>query len=75
MSQIGDRWRLSSAFVNLALSLTNKFKRSLKIAKKRGLNRRLLEEIVDKLQSGMELERRRGINVDSSGYRDSFRFV
>ena len=37
------------------LILTGKFKKSLKLAKKRGLNISLLEEVVNILQSGEEL--------------------
>ena len=38
------------------LVLTGKFKKGLKLAKKRGLNIKLLEEVVDKLQNGVPLE-------------------
>ena len=38
------------------LVLTGKFKKGLKLAKKRGLNIELLEEVVDKLQNGIPLE-------------------
>lgn len=38
------------------LILTSKFKKGLKLAKKRGLNIKLLENIVDKLQTGIPLE-------------------
>ena len=38
------------------LVLTGKFKKGLKLAKKRGLNIELLEEVVDKLQNGISLE-------------------
>ena len=38
------------------LVLTGKFKKGLKLAKKRGLNIKLLEEVVDKLQNGIPLE-------------------
>lgn len=38
------------------LILTSKFKKSLKRAKKRGLDISLLEEIVDKLQNDIKLE-------------------
>lgn len=37
------------------LVLTGKFKKGLKLAKKRGLNIKLLEDIVDKLQNGIPL--------------------
>ena len=40
------------------LILTRKFKKSLKFAKKRGLNIRLLEEIVNILQSGEKLDKK-----------------
>ena len=38
------------------LVLTGKFKKGLKLAKKRGLDIKLLEGIVDKLQNGIPLE-------------------
>ena len=38
------------------LVLTGKFKKGLKLAKKRGLNIELLEVVVDKLQNGIPLE-------------------
>ena len=38
------------------LVLTGKFKKGLKLAKKRGLDIKLLEDIVDKLQNGILLE-------------------
>lgn len=38
------------------LILTGKFKKGLKLAKKRGLNISLLEEVVDKLQTDTPLE-------------------
>lgn len=38
------------------LVLTGKFKKGLKLAKKRGLDIKLLEDIVDKLQNGISLE-------------------
>lgn len=38
------------------LVLTGKFKKGLKLAKKRGLDLKLLEDIVDKLQNGIPLE-------------------
>lgn len=38
------------------LILTGKFKKSLKRAKKRGLDISLLEEVVDKLQNDIKLE-------------------
>lgn len=38
------------------LLLTGKFKKGLKLAKKRGLDIKLLEDIVDKLQNGIPLE-------------------
>ena len=38
------------------LVLTGKFKKWLKLAKKRGLDINLLEDIVDKLQNGIPLE-------------------
>ena len=38
------------------LVLTGKFKKGLKLAKKRGLDIKLLEDIVDKLQNGIPLE-------------------
>ena len=38
------------------LVLTGKFKKGLKLAKKRGLNIKLLEEVVGKLQNGIPLE-------------------
>ena len=38
------------------LVLTNKFKKALKLAKKRGLNIKLLDEVVVKLQNGIPLE-------------------
>ncbi len=40
------------------LILTGKFKKSLKLAKKRGLNISLLEEVVNILQSGEELDKK-----------------
>lgn len=40
------------------LILTGKFKKSLKLAKKRGLNISLLEEVVNILQSGGELDKK-----------------
>lgn len=40
------------------LILTGKFKKSLKLAKKRGLNIHLLEEVVNILQSGGELDKK-----------------
>ena len=38
------------------LVLTGKFKKGLKLAKKRGLDIKLLEDIVNKLQNGIPLE-------------------
>ena len=38
------------------LVLTSKFKKALKLAKKRGLNIKLLDEVVEKLQNGIALE-------------------
>lgn len=38
------------------LVLTSKFKKGVKHAKKRGLDIKLLEEVVDKLQNGIPLE-------------------
>ena len=38
------------------LILTGKFKKGLKLARKRGLDIKLLENIVDKLQNGITLE-------------------
>ena len=38
------------------LVLTGKFKKGLKLAKKRGLDLKLIEDIVDKLQNGIPLE-------------------
>lgn len=38
------------------LALTGKFKKSLKLAKKRGLNIELLNEIVEKLLDGVSLD-------------------
>ena len=38
------------------LVLTNKFRKALKLAKKRGLNINLLNEIIEKLQCGFHLE-------------------
>ena len=40
------------------LVLTGKFKKGLKLAKKRGLDIKLLEDIVDKLQNGIPLEKK-----------------
>lgn len=40
------------------LVLIGKFKKGLKLAKKRGLNIELLEEVVDKLQNGIPLEKK-----------------
>ena len=40
------------------LILTGKFKKSLKLAKKRGLNISLLEEVVNILQRGEELDKK-----------------
>ena len=40
------------------LMLTGKFKKGLKLAKKRGLDIKLLEDIVDKLQNGIPLEKK-----------------
>ena len=40
------------------LVLTGKFKKGLKLAKKRGLNIKLLEEVVDKLLNGIPLEKK-----------------
>ncbi len=40
------------------LILTGKFKKSLKLAKKRGLNISLLEEVVNILQSGEEFDKK-----------------
>ena len=37
------------------LVLTSKFKKSVKLAKKRGLDISLLEDVVDKLQHGIQL--------------------
>lgn len=42
--------------MNYSLVLSGKFKRSLKIAKKRGLNIDLLDSIVEKLLHGIPLE-------------------
>ena len=42
--------------MNYELVLTGKFKKGLKLAKKRGLDIKLLEDIVDKLQNGIPLE-------------------
>lgn len=38
------------------LILTGKFKKSLKLAKKRGLNLSLMEEVINTLQQGLQLE-------------------
>ena len=38
------------------LVLTSKFKKALKLAKKRGLSINLLNEVVEKLQNGIALE-------------------
>jgi len=38
------------------LILTGKFKKSLKLAKKRGLNLALMDDIVSTLQQGLPLE-------------------
>lgn len=38
------------------LILTTKFKKSLKLAKKRGLDILLLETVIDKIQNGITLE-------------------
>ncbi|WP_418752460.1 type II toxin-antitoxin system YafQ family toxin [Frisingicoccus sp.] len=38
------------------LILTGKFKKSLKLAKKRGLDLSLMEEVVNTLQQGLQLE-------------------
>lgn len=40
------------------LILTTKFKKSLKLAKKRGLNISLLDEIVSKIQNGEKLPKK-----------------
>ena len=40
------------------LVLTSKFKKSVKLAKKRGLDISLLEDVVDKLQHGIQLEKK-----------------
>ena len=42
--------------MNYELVLTNKFKKSLKLAKKRGLDIGLLDSVVDKLLQGVPLE-------------------
>lgn len=38
------------------LVLTSRFKKALKLAQKRGLNIKLLDEVVEKLQNGITLE-------------------
>lgn len=38
------------------VKLTGKFKKSFKLAKKRGLNMSLLQDVVEKLRAGVELE-------------------
>jgi len=38
------------------LVITSKFRKALKLAKKRGLNIKLLDEVVGKLQNGIPLE-------------------
>lgn len=38
------------------LALTGKFKKGLKLARKRGLNIKLLEDIVEKLSKGIPLD-------------------
>lgn len=40
------------------LILTGRFKKSLKLARKRGLDLRLLDDVVTKLMNGMPLEER-----------------
>ena len=40
------------------LVLTGKFKKGLKLAKKRGLNIKLLDDIVEKLLNGIPLDER-----------------
>lgn len=42
------------------LVLTSKFKKALKLAKKRGLNIKLLDDVVEKLLHGLPLEEKHG---------------
>lgn len=42
--------------IRYELILSTKFKKSIKLAKKRGLNLQLLEEIVEMLQQGIPLD-------------------
>lgn len=43
------------------LVLTGKFKKSLKLARKRGLDLGLMDDVVEKLLSGISLEENTGI--------------
>lgn len=56
-----------------SLSVTNKFKKSVKLARKRGLNINLLNHIVDTLQKGEELDEKycdHSLSGDYTGHRE-----
>lgn len=56
-----------------SLSVTNKFKKTVKLARKRGLNIHLLNNIVDTLQKGEELDEKycdHALSGDYIGYRE-----
>jgi len=55
------------------LILTGKFKKGLKLARKRGLDIKLLEEVVDKLQYDIPLEAKykdHALKGDLGGFRE-----
>lgn len=55
------------------LKITNRFKKDLKLAKKRGLNLYKLEEVVDKLQNNIPLEEKyqdHNLKGDYQGFRE-----
>lgn len=55
------------------LILTGKFKKDLKLARKRGLDIKLLEEVVDKLQYDIPLEAKykdHALKGDLGGFRE-----
>ncbi len=55
---------------NYQLILTGKFKKSLKLAKKRGFDIGLLEKVVDVLQSGLPLDKKYKDHALQGDYKD-----
>ena len=56
--------------MKLSLILTNKFKKSLKQARKRGLNINLLDEVVEKLLDNIPLEAKYRDHQQKGDYAD-----